>query len=66
MHANFFAGNSSASLRMSSLNRNPTPKISCASPAASWRIAASRSDPSPVSSVENSMPSSCLARSSPA
>src|SRR5262245_4471626 len=51
---------------MSSVNRKPTPNTSFDSPAASWRICASRSEPSLVSSVVNETPSSCLARSSPA
>src|SRR5205809_5173643 len=51
---------------MSSENRNPTPNTSCDPVAASWRIAASRSAPSPVSSVWYSIPSVRFALSSPA
>src|SRR5262245_6423673 len=51
---------------MSSLNRKPTPNTIAASPVASWRICASRSAPSPLSSVVNWIPSSFCSRSSPA
>src|SRR6516225_1760247 len=59
-------GNSVASWRISSENRNPTPNTSWLPAAASWRSAASRSLPSPVSRVWTSTPSPVRARSRPA
>jgi len=51
MHANFWFGISFASALTSSVNRKPTPNTTFASPVASWRSCASRSEPSEVSSV---------------